>query len=417
MTALNEDLPSGWGQAELGQVGRWGSGGTPKAGNSTFYGGAIPWAVIGDLNDGVVSTTATSLTEEGLAGSSAKLVEPGTVLVAMYGSIGKLGIAGMEMATNQAIAFAVPNQEVLTASFLFYFLRSQRDVLGRAGKGATQQNISQTILKAWPIPLPPLEEQERIVEVLEEHLSRLDAALANIQTVRDKAAQFRRSLLHAAFTGALTGHGGSAWPVRTLDELNDPERPICYGILKPGPDTEGGVPYVKVRNIKGGRVMLDGLHRTTAEIDSKYPRSRLRQGDLLLSIRGTYGRTAVVPPELHGGNITQDSARIAPVGARSDYVLRFLDSPQAQQFFQAVARGVAVKGVNIRDLRLLPVPVPSPDEQERIVMVVDTQIPMLDAMLAAADHAEARCAALRRSLLHAAFTGKLTEERRETAHV
>jgi type I restriction enzyme S subunit len=417
------ELPEGWEPSALGQVAKWGSGGTPKSGVTRYYGGDIPWAVIRDLNDDVVLTTESSITDEGLNESSAKMIEPGSVLVAMYGSIGKLGLAGQPMSTNQAIAFANPLSDCITERFLFYFLMSQRELLLRAGKGATQQNISQTILKSWPISVPPLEEQERIVEILEDQLSRLDTALESVRTVREKAAQFRRSLLHAAFTGALTGHDveegelPEGWTHPLLDEINDPDRPICYGILMPGPDLPEGVPYVKVKNMRDDRVLLEGVHRTSPEIEQKFARSRLRTGDLLLSIRGTFGRTAIVPSELDGGNVTQDTARIAPIGAKTSYLFRYLQSPQAQNFFRTVARGVAVRGVNIRDLRQLPVVVPPPSEQDQIVEILEDQLSRLDTALAVADAVEERSQALRRSLLHSAFTGRLTREWREAVNV
>ncbi len=105
------ELPNGWERKTLGEVATWGSGGTPQAGNSRFYGGQIPWAIIGDLTDSDVFTTEKHITEEGLANSSAKLVPVGAILIAMYGSIGKMGIAKVPMATNQAIAFALPNPD------------------------------------------------------------------------------------------------------------------------------------------------------------------------------------------------------------------------------------------------------------------------------------------------------------------
>jgi len=83
---MNE-LPSGWAETKLETVADWGSGGTPKAGTASFYGGEIPWAVIGDLTDGVISATQSTITEQGLLNSSAKLVSPDCVLIAMYGSI------------------------------------------------------------------------------------------------------------------------------------------------------------------------------------------------------------------------------------------------------------------------------------------------------------------------------------------
>ena len=124
--------PTGWTWETLGEVATWSSGGTPKSGTPSYYGGTIPWAVIGDLDDATVIATAATVTAAGLANSSAKVVEPGTVLVAMYGSIGKLGIAGIPMATNQAIACAVPSAAV-SRDVTIQVSRVGARVFGRVG--------------------------------------------------------------------------------------------------------------------------------------------------------------------------------------------------------------------------------------------------------------------------------------------
>jgi len=167
---------SHWQRLTLDQVGEWGSGGTPSKSHPEYYaGGTIPWLVIGDLNDGVVQSAATCISDLGLRNSSAKIVEPGTVLIAMYGSIGKLGVAGLRCATNQAIAFCWPNADVVTGDFLFLFLRSIRASLLRRGQGLAQQNISQKILRSIEILVPPLAEQSRIVARVDELMRLCDA--------------------------------------------------------------------------------------------------------------------------------------------------------------------------------------------------------------------------------------------------
>ena len=208
-TRLMTELPDGWAYKTLGEIAKWGSGGTPRAGTKTYYDGEIPWAIIGDLNDSYVSKTARNITKKGLEESSARMVPVGAVLIAMYGSIGKLGINTIPMATNQAIAFAIPNADLVLQKYLFHYLSSQREVFLWSGKGATQQNISQTLLKAWKIPLPPLPEQQKIVEILEDHLSRLDASVAIADAMEKQSSSLRRSLLQAAFTGQLTNEVAS----------------------------------------------------------------------------------------------------------------------------------------------------------------------------------------------------------------
>lgn len=191
---------SSWESRTLGELGQWGSGGTPLKTHSEYYGGDIPWLVIGDLNDGVVTKAATSITPAGLANSSAKLIEPGTVLIAMYGSIGKLGISAIRCATNQAIAFCIPNQEKITNQYLFIILRSLRDQLLDYGQGIAQQNISQKILKAHPLKLPSLAEQHRIVAKVDELMAlcdQLEAARTEREAARDRLTSASLARLNA----------------------------------------------------------------------------------------------------------------------------------------------------------------------------------------------------------------------------
>ncbi|HQS99631.1 MAG: hypothetical protein B7Y26_05175 [Hydrogenophilales bacterium 16-64-46] len=178
-----------WYEITLGEIGEWGSGGTPSKSHTEYYGGDIPWLVIGDLNEGLITCAETYITEIGLKNSSAKMVEPGTVLIAMYGSIGKLGIAGIRCATNQAIAFCVPDLAKVSREFLVVVLKSLREELLEKGHGVAQQNISQKILKAHPVKLPPLAEQHRIVAKVDELMAlcdQLEAANNEREARRDR---------------------------------------------------------------------------------------------------------------------------------------------------------------------------------------------------------------------------------------
>ncbi|QDU66326.1 Type-1 restriction enzyme EcoKI specificity protein [Planctomycetes bacterium Pla86] len=195
------ELPEGWCWTSLEQIAVWGSGGTPKRGQAEYYGGEIPWAVIGDLTDGPVGSTESTITPLGLAESSAKLLPSDSVLLAMYGSIGKLGISTIEMATNQAIAFAHP--VLLTSRMLFTWLLAHRPHLVRQGKGGTQQNISQTVVKATVVPLPPIAELARIVDVVDAGLSHSDQVGGSLKICVSRIQTLRASLLGSAFRGTL----------------------------------------------------------------------------------------------------------------------------------------------------------------------------------------------------------------------
>ncbi|NML30578.1 restriction endonuclease subunit S [Paraburkholderia antibiotica] len=199
------NLADGWQLVPLSVLGEWGSGGTPSRSVKSYYeSGTLPWLVIGDLNDGYVDSAATSITNEGLVNSAAKKLQPNTLLVAMYGSIGKLGITTFECATNQAIAFCRPSSEVVHLRYLFFALMNAKRALVKKGQGGAQQNISQGILKSHEIALAPIPEQKRIAEKLDAVLARVDACRERLDSVTALTARFRLSVLSAATSGRLT---------------------------------------------------------------------------------------------------------------------------------------------------------------------------------------------------------------------
>src|ERR1700704_3845244 len=115
---MKNNLPEGWKLKTLEDVADWGSGGTPKSTEAKYYNGDIPWLIIGDLNDGEIYSSQKKITKLGLENSSAKMVPVDSILIAMYGSIGKMGIAKIPCATNQAIAFTKSISKEVKQKFL-----------------------------------------------------------------------------------------------------------------------------------------------------------------------------------------------------------------------------------------------------------------------------------------------------------
>lgn len=450
--------PFGWTTTLLGGFGKWGSGGTPKRTEQRYFaGGTIPWLVIGDLNDAVVTSAATHITPAAIEESSAKLVPAGTLLIAMYGSIGKTGIAGIPCATNQAIA-TLQTYPDLDHRYVYRMLQWLRPRLVEQGKGGAQQNISQEVLKSQEAPVAPLAEQRRIADKLDTVLARVDSVNDRLARVAPLLKRFRQSVLAAAMSGELTtkwreqsppnddaaklhaallkdhedagGHGrGNAsdptkeahdlihddlpggWQVALLKDCCAPGRPITYGILKPGPELDHGIPYVRVADFPGNRLNLRGIKRTSPEIDAQYKRARLASGDLLLSIRGSVGRVIEIPPELHGANITQDTARLS-ISARlcSRFIFLALLAPSTQRRMANAVRGVAVRGINIGDVRALQIPLPALEEQVEIVRRVDLLFAYADRLEARLQAAQTAAERLTPALLAKAFRGELVPQ-------
>jgi len=126
---MENSFPINWAHSNLGEVADWGSGGTPRSTEPKYYNGDIPWLIIGDLNDKEIYSSQKKITPLGLENSSAKIVPLNSILCAMYGSIGKLGIAKIPCATNQAIAFTEKIYGNIPYKFLFYYLFSIKNYL------------------------------------------------------------------------------------------------------------------------------------------------------------------------------------------------------------------------------------------------------------------------------------------------
>lgn len=398
------DAAGQWPRSTLGAVAQWGSGGTPQRTNSRYFGGSIPWIVIGDLNDGLVVDAATYITEEGLAKSSAKWVEPGAVLVAMYGSIGKLGIAGRRLTTNQAIAFANPLPG-MSGKFLFWYLKSIRLNLVRAGKGGTQQNISQTVLKQIPIPLPSRSEQDEIVNAIEQQLTRIEVANAALQTALRNLKRYRALILHrAVLRGAETGE------YRELADVAE----IQGGIQKQPKRVPrvNHYPFLRVANVLRGRLDLSEIHQIEL-FGSELERLRLREGDLLViegnGSQSQIGRMAVwdgsIDDCVHQNHIIRARLGAAVLPAWVEIVW---NSPLGQEAVQSVASSTSgLYTLSVRKVGQIRIPVPPLRDQEVLAADVRRALSISDEMEMEISTSVRRAASMQRAILKAAFTGRL----------
>ena len=198
-----KQLPRGWKHVRLGDIAQTTSGGTPRRDKPQYYGGTIPWVKSGELGDRVVYETSETLSDEGLASSNAKVFPKGTLCIALYGAtVGKLGILGVDAATNQAVCAIFP-PEGLDTPYLYRFFEGKRRDLIEQGKGGAQSNISQGIIRDTMFPLPPLPEQRRIVAEIEKQFTRLEAGVAALRRVQANLKRYRAAVLKAACEGRL----------------------------------------------------------------------------------------------------------------------------------------------------------------------------------------------------------------------
>lgn len=204
------------------------------------------------------------------------------------------------------------------------------------------------------------------------------------------------------------------WVHCSLEELCGSDGPIVYGIIQPGPDIPGGVPYIRPTELIADSIDIANLRTTSKEISEDYNRSRLAEGDIILAIVGTIGKLAIVPKELAGANITQSSARIRPPNwMQPQYLAYALKSPILREQYDKYEFGNAVRRLNVGHVRALQLPLPPLPEQRRIVSKIESLTARSRRAKEALDAIPTLLERFRQSVLASAFRGDLTADWRE----
>lgn len=193
-------LASGSGRTKyrLKEIASMASGGTPKTSVPQYFGGNIPWVSISDMTAGnsYIYESKTYITEEGLSNSSARIFNKGTVLFAMYASIGECRIAGLDLTTSQAILGIIPKPSI-RSEYLYYYLCRIKESAKSHGQTGTQANLNKGIVGDFEIPLPSLGEQDQILEILKV----ADSEIENSAKLADSLRSQKRGLMQKLLTG------------------------------------------------------------------------------------------------------------------------------------------------------------------------------------------------------------------------
>ena len=448
---------SPWRRARLGDIAKTASGGTPKRTVPAYYGGDIPWVKSGELGDSTVHETEETISKAGLDASSAKVFPKGTLCIALYGAtVGKLGILGLDAATNQAVC-GIFLPDFVDTKFAYRFLESQRRELIELGKGGAQSNISQEIIRNLELPLPPIEEQREIVAEIDKQFSRLEAGVAGLRRVRANLKRYRAAVLKAACEGKLvpteaelarqegrTYETGAQLLERILAErrqkwngkgkYKEPAAantenlpPLAEGwiwstfdqlttLITKGssPNWQGfhycdqGIVFVRSENVRWGKLDLTDVAYLPPAFNEKERKSILREGDVLLNLVGaSIGRAAVATPPVSGGNVNQAVAviRLVHSDTANRFVTIWLTSAEAQKRIHAEKVDVARANFSLEDTRLLPIPLPPLVEQQRIVAEVEGRLSVVEELESMVNANLQRATSLRQSILQQAFEG------------
>jgi type I restriction enzyme S subunit len=214
-----KDFPCDWDLALLGKQCRTYSGGTPSRTRREYFGGGIPWIKSGELNQTWIYSTEETLSESGARSSSAKYVEPNTLIYALYGATaGVVGVAKIKALINQAVLAIVPGDRI-SSDYLFRYLEHNKGrILARYVQGG-QPNLSAEIVKNLKIPVPSLPEQKKIATIL----GTWDEAIASTGKLIEAKQKLKKGLMQQLLTGKkrFDGFKGQHWKHVLLKNVVD----------------------------------------------------------------------------------------------------------------------------------------------------------------------------------------------------
>ena len=409
-------IPSNWCWIRLENIAEWGSGGTPSRKRKEYYNGNIPWIKTGELNNGYIFNSEEKITELGLKNSSAKLYPINTVIIAMYGAtIGKVGILSIEATTNQACACAIVYKNILF-KYVFHYLIYQKEAFINKSKGGAQPNLSQEIIKKHEIPLPPIKEQQRIVNRIESLFVKLDRAKELIENTLAQFEQNKMAILHKAFIGELT----AKWRKENNIDLSSWENGILMDFCKINPkkintkefDDDMIVSFIPMPCVSDiwGKIVKKEL-RKLGEVKKGY--TNFFEGDVLF---------AKITPCMENGKsaIVDKLENDIGFGSTEFYVLRcdenklnnkYLHYFVRQKTFRDEAKGemtgaVGQQRVPKTFLENYKMKVPTIEEQQEIVNILDKLLAKYNKIKNLEQQLE-KIELLKKAILAKAFRGEL----------
>lgn len=395
------EVPENWVWVRLGAIAEIVTGGTPSKKHPEYYGGNFPFYKPSDLDQGRLRYDASEyLSEEGKKVS--RIIPKNSTAVCCIGSIGKCGYLMCEGTTNQQINSAIPK---INSLCLYYYLCTENFVqnLFSMASATTIAIVNKSKMESCAFPLPPLSEQQRIVERIEELFAKLDEAKERLQEVADSFAVRKAAILHKAFTGELTkqwrrenGVSDESWEEKKLGEV---------ALLLSGQDfpptkynSDGnGIPYITgASNFDDTHILIN---RWTDE-----PSVIAQENDVLLVCKGSgYGKTIIA--DFKEAHIARQimALRVKEI-IDNNLLLYYLRNKN--RFIKEQGQGL-IPGLSRKVILSLTINLPTLPEQHEIVRLIDDLLARERAAQQATEQALASIDLMKKSILARAFRGEL----------
>lgn len=449
------EIPGCWIWTRVGIVGDVITGNTPPKNDPNNYGDYIPLVKPPELKDCVVSSAEDHLSQIGA--KAGRLLPPESVLVSCIGNLGKTGINKIPIAFNQQIN-AIIFYEGIASKYGFYYFQTleAKRWLNEIASATTIPIVNKSKFETTPFPIPPLPEQHRIVAKMEEHFTKLDAGIEALKKIKAQLKRYRQAVLKYAFEGKLTqewreANKGKIEPASVLlgrikeqrkketkrelkelppvDTSDLPELPegwvwtrigeiarmIQYGTSEKAGDDSTGVPVIRMGNIYDGKIIFGNL-KYFPKGWSQVNDFILRGGDILFNRTNSMelvGKTAVYKDNYPKAVFASYLIRVR---VNNDFYIPEMISFSINSFYgrkyiaSVVSQQVGQANVNGTKLSLMPIPLPSLSEQQKIVKKIESRFSIADNIEKAAEQSLKQSDRLRQSILKRAFEGKLVPQ-------
>ena len=369
---LRELCPNGVEHKRIGDFAVCFPGATPKTTHPEYWeNGTIPWMSSGEVNQEEVTFTEKKITQKGYDETSTKMVPVGTVVIALAGqgkTRGKVAITRIPLCTNQSLCAIVVDKTVIS-KYLFHYLRSQYARIREISSGdGTRGGLNLKMIKAYVVPVPPIEVQEEIVRILDSYTEKIDELIQNLMTeitARKTQYNYYRDKLLKAETNA---HKYKLGEIATVTKLAGFEftNYVTYS-------ENGNIIALRGLNVKNGRLDLHDVKYVDKSDFSKLERSKLHIGDMLFTYVGTVGQVAIVDEE--------DKYYLAPNVALIRCDKEVLLPQYMKYYFQTtqfwdkqirrLLQSSSMQNIPMEKIRKFEIAVPPLDVQNHIVNVLD----------------------------------------------
>jgi len=338
----------------------------------------------------------------------------GDVLITTEAPFGEVAYIDNEnIALAQRIIKYRGFDKIIRNDFLRYTFLSDyfQNSLDRESTGSTVKGIKGSRLHKLNILIPPLQEQKKIAKIL----ITVDEKIAIITTKIQATESIKKGLMqrlltqgigHTKFKESKLGRIPESWDVVNFEELLSDERnALGYGILQPGTGVEDGVPMLRTVDLtETGLVPNTKVIKVTHEMSKQFSKTVLKDGDIILSVMGTLGRTVLVQEEWIGWNVNRALAVIRLNDKMiNKYLIQYFKSPIFKNIIRTQSLGSAQMRINLSELRIYPVPLPSKKEQKEIADILFS----VDDKLEVLQNKKSAYQDLKKGLMQQLLTGKV----------